>query len=119
MGSNRCLRSDISPCLIPQRGSGPDNTTSGSGFYSVEDYRDILKYAADRHITVIPEFDMPGHSRASVVSMQYRDTKITHLINLTSYKLSHVVVNASVKSQQHWVGNVMNPCFNTTLCICE
>ena len=114
MGSNRCLRSDIRPCLLPQRGSGPNNTTSGSGYYSVEDYTDILIYAADRHITVIPEFDMPGHSRASVASMAYRDTKLYRSANLPSYKLSAVDVQTSVTSQQHWIGNVMNPCYNTT-----
>ena len=114
MGSNRCLRSDISPCLIPQRGSGPNNTTSGSGYYSVADYRDILRYAADRHVTVIPEFDMPGHSRASVASMEYRDIKIRDSSSLTSYKLSDEIFDASVRSQQHWLGNVMNPCLNTT-----
>lgn len=31
------------------------------GFYSQDDVKEILKYAADRHITVIPEIDMPGH----------------------------------------------------------
>ena len=31
------------------------------GYYTQEEARDIVKYAADRHITVIPEIDMPGH----------------------------------------------------------
>ena len=32
------------------------------GYYTKEDIRDILAYAAARHITVIPEIEMPGHS---------------------------------------------------------
>jgi len=32
------------------------------GFYTQKDIRDIVKYAAIRHITVIPEIEMPGHS---------------------------------------------------------
>ena len=31
------------------------------GFYTQDEARDIVKYAADRYITVIPEIDMPGH----------------------------------------------------------
>ncbi len=31
------------------------------GFYTQDEARDIVKYAADRHITVIPEIDLPGH----------------------------------------------------------
>lgn len=33
------------------------------GYYTKEDIREIVKYAAIRHIKVIPEIDMPGHSR--------------------------------------------------------
>lgn len=32
------------------------------GFYTKDDLRDIIRYAADRYITVIPEIEMPGHS---------------------------------------------------------
>lgn len=34
------------------------------GYYTQEEVRDIVKYAADRHITIIPEIEMPGHSEA-------------------------------------------------------
>lgn len=36
------------------------------GFYTQEDVKAIIKYAKDRNITIIPEFDMPGHSKAVV-----------------------------------------------------
>ncbi len=38
------------------------------GFYTQDDVRDIVKYAADRHITVIPEIDLPGHMQAALAS---------------------------------------------------
>lgn len=38
------------------------------GFYTQEQYKDIVKYAADRYITVIPEIDMPGHTNAALAS---------------------------------------------------
>lgn len=38
------------------------------GFYTQEDYKDIVQYAADLYITVIPEIDMPGHTNAALAS---------------------------------------------------
>lgn len=38
------------------------------GFYTQEEARDIVKYAADRHITVIPEIDLPGHMLAALTA---------------------------------------------------
>jgi hexosaminidase len=38
--------------------------------YTAEEYKEILRYAWERRIVVIPEFDMPGHSRASIKAMQ-------------------------------------------------
>ncbi|HYJ67400.1 MAG TPA: beta-N-acetylhexosaminidase [Nocardioidaceae bacterium] len=43
-------------------GGGP------GGFYTKDDYGDIVDYAADRFITVIPEIDMPGHTDAAETS---------------------------------------------------
>ena len=37
-----------------------DNIRHG-GFYTQDELRDLVKYAADRHITIIPEIDLPGH----------------------------------------------------------
>lgn len=38
------------------------------GFYTQEEAREIVKYAADRHIIVIPEIDMPGHMLAALAA---------------------------------------------------
>jgi hexosaminidase len=38
------------------------------GFYTQEDYREIVNYAANRYITIIPEIDMPGHTNAALAS---------------------------------------------------
>ncbi|MFK7936230.1 MAG: family 20 glycosylhydrolase, partial [Saprospiraceae bacterium] len=38
------------------------------GFYTQEQYRDIVQYAADRFITIVPEIDMPGHTNAALAS---------------------------------------------------
>jgi len=48
-------------------GKGNDNTPE-EGFYTQEEVKDIVKYAADRFITVIPEIEMPGHSSAAIAA---------------------------------------------------
>ncbi|WP_221357455.1 beta-N-acetylhexosaminidase [Streptomyces beigongshangae] len=38
------------------------------GFYTQDDIREIVAYAAERHISVVPEIDIPGHSQAAVAA---------------------------------------------------
>jgi hexosaminidase len=38
------------------------------GYYTRDDLREIVAYAAERHITVVPEIDIPGHSQAAIAS---------------------------------------------------
>ena len=39
-----------------------------SGFYTQDEAREIVRYAADRFITVVPEIDLPGHTTAALAS---------------------------------------------------
>lgn len=50
------------------KNSGIDDGVRHGGFYTQEECREIVKYAADRYITVIPEIDMPGHMLAALAS---------------------------------------------------
>ncbi|MBR2301624.1 MAG: family 20 glycosylhydrolase, partial [Bacteroidaceae bacterium] len=45
-----------------------DGIEYGPFFYTQDDCREIVKYAAERHITVIPEIDLPGHMQAAVAA---------------------------------------------------
>ncbi|KEG41934.1 beta-N-acetylhexosaminidase [Streptomyces griseorubens] len=38
------------------------------GFYTQDDLREIVAYAAERHISVVPEIDVPGHSQAAIAA---------------------------------------------------
>lgn len=38
------------------------------GYYTQDEIRDLVQYAADRHITIIPEIEMPGHSVAALAA---------------------------------------------------
>ncbi|PUZ29555.1 beta-N-acetylglucosaminidase [Chitinophaga parva] len=47
-----------------------DGTPYG-GYYTQEQVKDVVKYAADRHVTVIPEIEMPGHAQAALAAYPY------------------------------------------------
>jgi len=51
-------------------GKGNDNKRYG-GFYTQEEGKQNVKYAADRFITVIPEIEMPGHGSAAIAAYPY------------------------------------------------
>jgi hexosaminidase len=61
---------------VGSRRAGTSKTTLGpehdglphSGFYTQEDIREIVAYAAERHITIVPEIEMPGHSLAALAA---------------------------------------------------
>lgn len=53
--------------VIGRTGNNYD-TIPVSGFYTQDQIRDIIKYAADRHITIIPEVDLPSHMMAALAS---------------------------------------------------
>lgn len=50
-----------------------DNTPH-SGYYTQEQIKEIVAYARDRHITVIPEIEMPGHCKAAIASYPWLGT---------------------------------------------
>ncbi len=45
-----------------QVGGGP------GGFYTQEEYKELVRYARERYITIVPEVDMPGHTNAALAS---------------------------------------------------
>ncbi|MEW6741286.1 MAG: beta-N-acetylhexosaminidase [Planctomycetota bacterium] len=51
--------------LDPQSSTAYDEQGRYGGFYTQNDVREIVAYAADRFITIVPEFEMPAHSWAS------------------------------------------------------
>lgn len=58
---------------IPKAG---EKATVG-GFYTQEDIKEIVKYAQERNVTIVPEIDVPGHSMAAIASYPELSTKKT------------------------------------------
>ncbi len=53
-------------------GSGGDVNNVQSSFYTRNDYIEILRFAKERHIELIPEIETPGHARAAIKAMEAR-----------------------------------------------
>lgn len=69
--------------LLTQTGSCREQTLTGPygsnkydgkkycGFYTQEEIKEVVAYAAERHINVVPEIEMPGHALAALTSYPY------------------------------------------------
>ena len=54
--------------LLTSAASASEVGGGAGGFYSQAEYADIVRYARDRGITIVPEIDMPGHTNAALVA---------------------------------------------------
>ena len=112
VGSCRGHTTDESRCLYPcyDGGYDPDASTVGNGHYSREDFIGLLRYAAERHIRVIPEIESPGHARAAIVSMKarYNRYKDTDMEKAAEYLLSEPEDTSRYASVQYYTDNVIN-----------
>ncbi len=81
VGSKRAYTKDEFESLIPMYGSGPDTNSTGSGYLSKLDFIEILKYADNRNIKIIPQISYPTHLRSAIISMDVRYQKYMELGN--------------------------------------
>ena len=118
VGSRRGHTTDESQCLYPcyDGGYAPDAKTVGNGYYSREEFIDLLKYAAERHVRIVPEIESPGHARAAIVSMKARYNKYfeTDPGKATEYILSEPEDTSRYVSVQYYTDNVMNVALPST-----
>jgi hexosaminidase len=54
--------------MLGSRGHERYDGRPHGGFYTTDDLREIVAYAAERHVTVVPEADMPGHMQAAIAA---------------------------------------------------
>ncbi len=53
---------------LTEHGGSTEVGGGDGGFYTQEEYTDLVKYAQERYITIVPEIDMPGHTNAALAS---------------------------------------------------
>jgi len=118
VGSNRCFDESETRCLLPQLGSGANSDNFGSGFFSRQDYIEILTYAKARNIEVIPELDMPAHARAAVMSMEARYKRLQaegDLQAANQYRLMDPADKSNVTTVQFYnKQSFINPCMESS-----
>ncbi|MDQ4138938.1 MAG: family 20 glycosylhydrolase, partial [Bacteroidota bacterium] len=112
IGGKRAHTLDSRNNLPPSYGSGPvGNNPPGSGYYTRADFIQILKYARDRNIKVIPEIETPGHARAAIKAMDVRYTRLMAAgkkEDAERYLLRDLNDKSEYRSVQNWNDNVIN-----------
>jgi hexosaminidase len=117
VGSRRGHPQRDSLCLQPGYGSGPDPNdpkSHGNGFYTRADFLEIIRYAHERHIEVIPEINLPGHSRAAIKAMElryHRLMKAGKTQEAEAYRLIDPADTSRYISAQGY--------FDNTACVCQ
>lgn len=117
IGAQRCFDLSEQRCLLTQLGTGPHVSGSGNGYYSRADFIEILRYAAARHIEVIPEIDMPGHARAAIKSMEARHRRLMDAGDKAAanqYLLSDPDDQSDYLTVQNYTDNSVNVCLEST-----
>lgn len=117
VGGYRCHDPAEDTCLLPQLGAGPERETPVNGYFTKADYIEILKAAQARGIEVIPSFDMPGHSRAAVRSMEARYRRLSaagDAAGAAQYRLAEPEDTTQYRSIQHYNDNTLNVCIPAT-----
>lgn len=109
VGAQRCHDLDEHVCLVPALGSGPLAPNTGSGHFTREEFVHLLITAKALQIEVIPEFDMPGHSRAALRAMAALATA-----GDLDYRLDDPEDRSSYRSVQGYDDNVANVCLEST-----
>ena len=79
----------VGSCRIPAGDGGRDPVTGAErpycGFYTQDQIREVIAYAAARHIQVIPEIDVPGHATAAIAAYPELGTIDTPLKPLSEW----------------------------------
>ncbi|WP_333607374.1 family 20 glycosylhydrolase [Arsukibacterium sp.] len=117
LGANRCFDLTEQQCLLTQLGTGPHAGGSGNGYYSRQDFIQILRHARAHHIEVIPEIDMPGHARAAVKAMEARYQRLLAAGEpeaASQYLLSEAADTSDYLTVQNYNDNSINVCLESS-----
>lgn len=112
VGSRRGYTTDERDCLYPMYTGGwdpDDKSAPGNGYLTRKDFIEILHYAKEHYVRVVPEIDMPGHSRAAIKAMESRYWKYiaTDKEKAEEYLLNDFADTSKYVSAQHYTDNVI------------
>ena len=79
-----------------------------SGYYTQEQIKDIIRYAADRHITIVPELEMPGHASAAIASYPWLGSADTTIEVVTRFGIQLNVYNVADARVNQFIRDVLD-----------
>lgn len=92
-------------------GSGKSTGEPHGGFYTQEEIKDIVQYAADRHITIVPEIGMPGHAMAAIAAYPELGTKKEEIDVWAKFGKAYHTYDPSAESTYRILGDVFDEIF--------
>ncbi|MDR3293768.1 MAG: beta-N-acetylhexosaminidase [Clostridiales bacterium] len=81
------------------------------GFYTKEDIREVVEYAANRFVTVIPEIDVPGHVQSLIAAYPWLSCTGERVPVMTDYGVSEHVLCAGKPSTYRFVEDILEEIF--------
>ncbi len=79
-----------------------------SGFYTQDQIKDIVQYAAQRHITIVPELEMPGHASAAIASYPWLGSADTTIEVATRFGIQFNVYNIANARVNQFIRDVLD-----------
>ncbi len=102
--------------IVPSYGSGAQGTKNiSNGFYSREDFIEILTFAKNRNIEIRVQLEFPGHARASIEAMKSRTERLLDegkTEEAHQYSLVDELDKSEYLSIQNFDDNTICPCQN-------
>ena len=114
IGSKRGFTKDETDKLIPMYGSGAFSDNSGSGFYTKDEFIEILKYAKKRNVDVLPQIGFPSHARAAIKSMEARYKN--YILKYDEVSANKYLLN-DFKDQSEYISAQLYD--DNVICICQ
>jgi len=109
VGSKRCFDPNEDTCLLTQLGSGPD--AEEQQYYTRDEYIELLEYAEERNVKILPEFNMPAHARAAVISMEARAKNGDDSYRLTDPEDETFMLTIQFYDRT----SIINPCLDSSV----
>jgi hexosaminidase len=79
-----------------------------AGYYTQEQIKDIIQYAAARHITIVPELEMPGHASAAIASYPWLGSADTTIEVVTRFGIQLNVYNVANPRVNQFIRDVLD-----------
>lgn len=98
--------------LLTQKGSKRSHTNFGvkphAGFYTKDQIRQVIAYANERNVEVVPEIDLPGHAQSAIACYPYLGCFDRKLSVATHWGIKHDPLCAGKESTYEWVFDVLS-----------